>query len=623
MPYAYTLPDLLRPVSDTGEACALVAPSREPLSYRALHEQTAAIHAALRRRSVDRKDRVALVLPNGAEMAAAMVAVASSAVCAPLNPGYGNEEFRFYFADLQPKALVLAAEDRGPARAVAVELGIRCLDVGWDSHRPAGCLVIDGGGAAPGFDQEPPHPDDLSLVLHTSGTTSRPRLVALSHRNLCASARNIARTLQLAPHDRCLNLMPLFHVHGFIAALLASLGAGGSVACCTGYRDDLFLTWLDALKPTWYTAAPSVHQAILSELAHHPAGAAAQRLRFARSSSATLPSSVLHALESALGAPVIEAYGMTEASHQITSNPLPPAERRTGSVGLAAGPSVAIMGDDQRLLPPGATGEVVIRGDNVTAGYAHPDTGCEGAFAAGWFRTGDLGFLDDAGYLYLAGRLKEIINRGGEKVSPFEVDAALQEHDAVLVAVTFGVQHPTLGEDVAAAVVLKEAASATAEEIRASLFGRLAEFKIPSRVVIVEALPFGATGKIQRRDLAARLSTQLQPSYVAPRDATEQEISSLFCTVLGVPAAGVGDNFFALGGDSLRGSQVLSRIRDCMRVNVSILDLFKAPTVEQLAAVVARNRRESEIAALERGIAEVERLSDEEAFRLVRGDPGR
>ena len=623
MPHVHTLQELLQPANDSDEACALVAPFRDPMSYRALREQTATVLGVLRRRDIARTDRVALVLSNGPEMAAATVAVASSAVCAPLNPGYGTEEFRFYLTDLQPKALVLAADDRGAARAVAAELGVRCLDVGWDSDGPAGCLVMDGGGAAPGLDEDSPQPDDVSLVLHTSGTTARPKLVALSHRNLCASARNIARTLRLAPDDRCLNLMPLFHIHGFVAALLASLAAGGSVACCPGYRDGLFLNWLEALKPTWYTAAPSVHQAILSELSHHPAGAAAQRLRFARSSSARLPSSVLQALESALGAPVIEAYGMTEASHQITSNPLPPRERRTGSVGLAAGPSVAIMGEDQRLLPPGATGEVVIRGDNVTAGYAHPDAANEGAFAAGWLRTGDLGFLDDAGYLYLAGRLKDIINRGGEKVSPFEVDAALQQHDAVLAAVTFGVPHATLGEDVAAAVVLKEAASATADEIRASLFGRLAEFKIPSRVVVVEAIPVGATGKIRRKDLAAELSTQLQPSYVAPRDATEQAISSLFCTVLGVASAGAGDNFFALGGDSLRGTQVLSRMRDSMHVNVSILDLFKAPTVEQLAAVVALKRRESEIAALEQSIVEIERLSDEEAFRLVHGDRGR
>ncbi len=590
MPLAHTLQELVHPAKDRDEACALVAPSREPLSYRAFREQTATILAVLRQGNVDRTDRVALVLPNGPEMAAATVAIASSAVCAPLNPSYGQDEFRFYLTDLQPKALVLAADDHGAARAVATELGVRCFDARWDSKGPTGQLEIDGGGAARGHDEEAPHPDNEALVLHTSGTTSRPKLVALSHRNLCASARNIARTLRLAPDDRCLNLMPLFHIHGFVAALLASLGAGGSVACCPGYRDGLFLPWLDALEPTWYTAAPSVHQAILSELARHPPGAAARRLRFARSSSAPLPSSVLQALESALQAPVIEAYGMTEAAHQIASNPLPPAERRTRSVGLAAGPSVEIMGDDQRLLPPGTTGEVVIRGDNVATGYAHSDAANEGAFASGWFRTGDLGFLDDAGYLYLAGRLKEIINRGGEKVSPSEVDEALQEHDAVRLAVTFGVRHATLGEDVAAAIVLKEAARATAEEIRASLFGRLAEFKIPSRVVVVDAIPVGATGKIQRKGLAARLAAQLQPDYVAPRDATEMAVATLFCEVLGINLVGALDNFFALGGDSLRGTQVLTRIRARMHVDISILDLFREPTVAQLAAAIVRSR---------------------------------
>ena len=457
-------------------------------------------------------------------------------------------------------------------------------------------------------------------MLHTSGTTSRPKLVPLTHANLCSSARNVARTLELSPRDRCLNLMPLFHIHGFVAALLASLAAGGSVACCPGYRDGCFLPWLDELQPSWYTAAPTLHQAILDELARRPAGTAARRLRFARSSSAPLPAPVLHALESALQAPVVEAYGMTEAAHQIASNPLPPAERRAKSVGLAAGPSVAIMDEEHRLLAPGASGEIVIRGDNVTAGYVDLAEANAEAFVSGWFRTGDLGFIDPAGYLHLTGRLKEIINRGGEKVSPAEVDEALLEHAAVRAAATFGVHHPTLGQDVAAAVVLNDGAKATADDIRAFLFGRLAEFRIPSRLVVVDTIPVSATGKVRRAGLAERLAGQLRPVHVVPRDAMELDVASMFREVLGATAVGALDNFFALGGDSLRGFQLLTRIRTRMHVDVSILDLFKEPTVARLAAVIARNRQEAERVDLERILGEVESLSEEEAGRLARGD---
>jgi acyl-CoA synthetase (AMP-forming)/AMP-acid ligase II/aryl carrier-like protein len=617
----HTLQGLVYTADDLDDrAAALLAPSREAMSYDALRRQTTAVIAALRHAAVGRQDRVAVVLPNGPEMAAATVAIASGAVCAPLNPGYGEEEFRFCLTDLEPAALLLPADDRGPARAVATALGIRCLDARWASNLPAGSLEIDGGAAPACPNDDPPHPEDVALMLHTSGTTSRPKLVPLSHANLCSSARNIARTLELSPRDRCLNMMPLFHIHGFVAALLASLASGGSVVCTPGYRDGRFLPWLDAWHPTWYTAAPAVHQAILTELAHHPVGAAVGRLRFARSSSAPLPPPALRALESALQAPVIEAYGMTEAAHQIASNPLPPGERRVKSVGFAAGPSVAIMDEERHLLPAGATGEIVIRGDNVTAGYANrPEANAE-TFVAGWFRTGDLGFIDDAGYLYITGRLKEIINRGGEKVSPGEVDDALLEHAAVRVGVTFGVRHATLGEDVAAAVVLKDGATATADEIRSFLFGRLAEFKIPSRVIIVDAIPAGATGKIQRVGLEAKLADRLRIAFVAPRDAYEREVAAVFREVLDVAEIGAFDNFFLLGGDSLRGFQVLARIRARWQVDMSLLDLFRAPSVAQFASALARARKEAATAAFEQVISEVELISEEEARRLVRGD---
>ena len=616
------LPDLLRPAPNRDEsAVALVAPQRTPLTYAALRKQTLAAIATLRHAGVGRRDTVAVVLPNGPELAAVALATASGARCAPLNPSFRAEEFHFYLSDLQPAALLLADTDRGDVRAVAASLAVRCVDVRWTSDSPAGTFALGGVDPKATAGDDLPRPEDIALLLHTSGTTARPKLVPLTHRNLCASATNVARSLALVPGDRCLNMMPLFHIHGLVASLLASLAAGGSVACCPGYRDSQFLAWLDALQPSWYTAAPALHQAVLAELACHPEGAAANRLRFARSSSAPLPATVLRALESALRAPVIEAYGMTEAAHQIASNPLPPAARRPRSVGLPAGPSVAIMDPAQRMLPAGGAGEIVIRGENVTAGYASPREANADTFAAGWFRTGDLGRIDDAGYLYLTGRLKDVINRAGEKVSPAEVDEALLEHPDVRMAAAFSVVHPTMGEDIAAAVVLKDGATSSASDIRAFLFGRLAEFKIPSQVVVVDTLLIGATGKIARGDLEAHLASQLRPAFVAPRDVAEREMATLFGEVLGMPEIGAFDNFFALGGDSLRGVQLLSRIRSQWRVDVPILDLFKEPTVAQLAATATGMRRNNERADLERLLREVEGTPEAEAARALKRDP--
>ncbi len=613
------LPQLLNgALARDSNATAIVAPSRPPLSYEGLRQQIAVTVGALRQAKVGQRDNVAVVLPNGPEMASAVIGVASGAVCAPLNPGYGAEEFRFYLGDLEAKALLLPAHEVGPVRVVADELGVRCLDVRWRPEAPAGCFEVAGIEASTARESDgAPCADDLALVLHTSGTTSRPKIVPLSHANLCNSARNVAQVLQLSNEDRCLGIMPLFHIHGIVAALLASLAAGGSVACTPGYRDGRFLEWLDALHPTWITAVPSMYQAILAELARYPAGAVAKRLRFARSSSAPLAPAVMRELEVALQAPVIEAYGMTEAAHQMASNPLPPGTRKPKSVGIAAGPKVAVMDGEARLLTPGATGEIVIRGDNVTRGYANNAEANAKAYSAGWFRTGDQGYIDTDGYVFLTGRLKEIINRGGEKVSPREVDEALLEHPAVEQAVAFGVHHESLGEDVAAAVVLKPGVDATEDQIRASLFGRLAEFKIPSQLVIVDAIPKGATGKIQRIGLAAKLAQRLKPAFVAPRGATEAQVAGIFAQVLGTREVGALDNFFALGGDSLRGTQVLARVRDRLQADLSILDLFKAPTVAQLATRIDQTRRAAARVALERMLDEVECMSDEEAGRRL------
>jgi acyl-CoA synthetase (AMP-forming)/AMP-acid ligase II len=498
-----TLIDLI--ARHPADAPAIGAPERAPLTFAGLRALIDTTVARLNALGVGRNDRVAIVLPNGPEMAAAFVAVAAGATTAPLNPAYRADEFRFYLEDLNAKALIVQQGDDSPAIAVARELGVAILELKPDTSAPAGTFALDGPRAGDLGDGGAAQADDVALVLHTSGTTSRPKIVPLSHTNIAASARNIGATLRLAPEDRCLNVMPLFHIHGLLAAVSASLAAGASVHCTPGFNALRIFAWFDVVKPTWYTAVPTMHQAILARAARNTEIVGRMKLRFIRSSSSSLPPPVMHALEDLFRAPVIESYGMTEAAHQMASNQLPPGAREAGSVGVAAGPEVAIMDPKGAILPQGATGEVVIRGDNVTKGYENNPQANESAFTNGWFRTGDQGVLDADGFLTITGRLKEIINRGGEKIAPLEVDNVLMEHPAVAQAVTFAMPHDKLGEDVAAAVVLREGAQADEKVLRTFVAEHLADFKVPRRIVILDEIPKGATGKLQRIGLAEKL----------------------------------------------------------------------------------------------------------------------
>jgi acyl-CoA synthetase (AMP-forming)/AMP-acid ligase II len=469
--------------------------------------------AALARRTVEtlnsvgigRGDRVAIVLHNGPEMASSFLCLAAAAATAPLNPGYREKDLEFYLGDLEPKALVLEAGVDSPARATAKKLSIPVLELTADRARGAGWFTLSGGEKGTPARGGMGEKDDPALLLHTSGTTSRPKLVPLLQRNLLASAQHIGRTLAITRDDVCLNIMPLFHIHGLIAATLSSLAAGASVSCTTGFNALRFFHWLDEVRPTWYTAVPTMHQAILARAGRHRDEIARSRLRLIRSSSASLPAPVMLEMEKTFGVPVIEAYGMTEASHQMASNPLPPLARKPGAVGLPAGPDVAILDEDWKVLPRGEVGEVAVRGPNVTPGYeANPEANAK-SFRDGWFRTGDQGVLDEEGYLRLTGRLKEQINRGGEKFSPLEVDEVVASHPAVAQALTFAMPHDKLGEEVAVAVVLREGATATERELHAFCAARLAGFKVPRKVVFLTEIPKGATGKLQRIGLAQKL----------------------------------------------------------------------------------------------------------------------
>ena len=595
-----------------GTRAALFGDGCDPLSHQQLHDQVADAVRALNGLGVGRGDRVAIVLPQGPELALTFLAVAAGATAAPLNPAYVEKEFLFYLEDLSARALILPYGSDLPARAAARALGVPVIEL-IPGGNGTGPLHFSGIARSPVATDGFAEPDDIALILHTSGTTSRPKMVPLTHANLLASARNIGVTLGLQPVDRCLNVMPLFHIHGLVAGLLAPLGVGGSVVCSRSFDAKQFPGWLERWKPSWYSAVPTMHQAILAQAQTLPDLPVPSSLRFIRSSSAALPPPVMAGLEAAFGVPVIESYGMTEAAHQMASNPLPPRTRKPGSVGLAAGPEVAIIDEAGETLASGRTGEVAIRGANVTSGYVNNPAANATAFCNGWLRTGDQGYLDAEGYLFITGRLKELINRGGEKIAPREIDEVLLEYPGVRQAVAFAVPHPSLGEDVAAAVVLKDDSVGCEAALREFALDRLPAFKVPSRIVFVKDVPKGPTGKLQRIGLAEKMAAAMVVAYEAPASEIERLVAATICAALGRETVGRNDNFFSLGGDSLRATQVLIRLQDALGFPIPLPMIFRFPTPALLANKLELIR-ETEIDAL---AEELGKLPPEERARLL------
>jgi acyl-CoA synthetase (AMP-forming)/AMP-acid ligase II len=478
------------------ESTAVILPEAGiRVTYKSLREQVTRMANDLAGSGIRRGDRVATVLPSGLPAVVSFLAASIAGTAAPLNPGYRREEFSFYLEDTAARILLCppdgaeeardAAEGRIQVRAVRMDENgfVRLVDAP-ESH----------GNAAP------PAPDDVALVLHTSGSTGRPKRVPIRHSNLGTSARNIVNTYALSSDDVALCVMPLFHVHGLVASVLSTFLSGGTVVIPSKFNPLSFWRIVRDSHVSWYSAVPTIHQLLLARAGGtRPAGS--ESLRFIRSCSAALPPEMMQSLEHVFGAPVLEAYGMTEATHQMCSNPLPPRVRKPGSVGPGTGVKVSIMDTAGNHLKTGRRGEVVIQGPNVVREYENNPEANAKSFTNGWFRTGDQGFLDEDGYLLLTGRIKELINRGGEKIAPREIDEVLLSHPAVAEAVAFGVPHPTWGEEVAAAVVLRTPEKDSA--ILAYCREHLAEFKCPKKLFIVEKIPRTATGKIQRGAVAA------------------------------------------------------------------------------------------------------------------------
>jgi acyl-CoA synthetase (AMP-forming)/AMP-acid ligase II len=600
-----------RQARERPDAVAIAAPGRLPLTFGRLLSHIDETTMRLRTLGVGRNDCVAIALPNGPEMVAAFLAVASAGICAPLNPACRSNEYEFYFSSLGAKRLIVLSGMDSPAVTVAQNRSIPVTELSPLPQAAAGIFSLRGDTASRSTGDDSAQTTDIALMLHTSGTTSRPKLVLLTHAHLIASAENIAASLQLTAEDRCLNVMPLFHIHGLVGAVLSSLLSGGSVACAPGFDAERFFPWMEELRPTWYTAVPTIHQAALSCAKSHAQILQTRPFRFIRSSSAALNPQLMRGMEDTFHAPVIEAYGMTEASHQIASNPLPPRKRKAGSVGLPTGTEIAVINAIGDLVTAGQVGEIVIRGASVISSYSNDAETDESSFQDGWFKTGDQGYLDADGYLFITGRLKEVVNRGGEKISLREIDEALLEHPQVSQAAAFAMSHPSLGEDIAVAVVSRDNMALTVPMIRHYLAGRLAYFKIPSRIWIVDEIPKNATGKIQRSELTERFSNARNTELALPKSDLETLVAGIYTEVLGIQNISANDNFFALGGDSLKATQVLSRMRAVLQVNLPIATLFRKPTVAELTVeILVRNTPDPK--AIEQALKDLESLSDED-----------
>jgi len=613
----------------TPETNAIIALEYPPLTYLKLIGQINYVVSFFNSIGIGRNDCVATILPNGPEMAVAIVSIASGAILAPLNPAYSIKEFESYFALLKPKAVVVLTGLASNARVAAKGRNISIVEIIPEGEKEAGIFKLAGGmhsnASQPGFSK----PDDIALILHTSGTTSQPKKVPLTQKNLLVSARHVQSALNLTDRDISLNIMPLFHIHGIVAGMLSSLTAGGGVVCVPDFDATEFFQWVKICEPTWYTAVPSMHQSILDRAGKNRDIVEQCRIRFIRSSSSSLPSSIMEGLETMFNVPVIEAYGMTEASHQIASNPLPPKVRKTGSVGLAAGPEIKIMSQTEpAFLSENSVGEIVIHGPNVTSGYLENPDANESSYTDIWFRTGDLGYLDEDGYLFITGRIKEMINRGGEKIAPLEVDEALLACPLVAQAVTFAVPHNRLGEEVAAVVVLNENADAGQKEIQAFVASRLGFFKVPKHIIITDHIPKSATGKLQRIGLAKKLGigkidetfSPTNQSYIAPRTDIEQQMVNIWASVLKISRdeIGVTHNFFHLGGDSILVARSLARIQETFAITISFLDFFNAPTVAGLSQLISEGAsKEPDDELLLKLLSELDGLSDEQAQQLM------
>jgi acyl-CoA synthetase (AMP-forming)/AMP-acid ligase II/thioesterase domain-containing protein/acyl carrier protein len=573
------------------EAPAFVAEGLRPLTYGELVRQMDNVQHKLNAIGFGRDDRIAIVAPNGPALGTLVAGIWSCAAAVPMNPALSVGEFAIYLRDLKVQAVAVRSGWKTPAREAAMQVGLPLIEVECLDGDVAGLIdILPGSGTgAAAARSGPTQLDDVAMVLLTSGTTSHSKTVPATQRQLSIKFGRMAGAFDLTTTDRCLNLMPLFHGHGLHTALGTTLYSGGSMVTLAEFSVEAFFRLLATMEPTWYTGSYTFHHTICAVARDHLPEIEKSNLRFIRTASGHLESKIADQLEAIFRKPVIEGYSCTEAG-RICTNPLPPRKRKRGTVGLPIAAKVAIVGPDWQFLPTGERGEVVVDTSDIFTGYENDPVANSLAFHDGWFRTGDEGFFDNEGYLTLSGRIKDIINRGGEKITPSEVDDALHKHPDIAAAVTFPVPHATLGQDVAAAVVPVKGAVLSDEIVARYLRGKLAPFKVPRRILIVNEIPKGPTGKFSRRMMAEAFGlTEATPTptpvSVEDRPATvlEAKLQRIWAEVLGLEAVGLNDDFFVLGGDSLQAVELFLRIEKEIGRRLPRSVLFEAGTVAKMA----------------------------------------
>lgn len=565
------------------DAVAILALGRTPLTFGGLLDQIDNLRTVLNGCGLGRGDRIAHVGGRGPETAVALLGIASCAVCVPLNSSTPPTEMEKALEETKAKALLVPATTSVEMKSLARQLGIVLLEYSAEDGAPAGRLNIDGRRAAAVTHGGPAAAGDLAYVLRTSGTTSRSKIVPISHRNVVARTAKSRRIFDLRPGDRCLNLMPLCYHHGLNSGLMLPLVAGSAVICPQAFNVDTFFACMREFSPTWYTASFTYHQTILEWLQQRPNALDGHRIRFMRAGSGPLAAHIRTGVEEMVGAPLLEVYGTTETGTVAANSPV--GKRKPGTVGASPDNDLAIMDDDGNLLATGAEGEVVVRGPIVFDGYENDPAANRRAFRGEWYRTGDHGVIDEGGFIKLLGRRDEVINRGGEKIAPREVDDALLAHSAVAEAVSFPVPHATLHQEIAAAVVLRDDAHVTGQELRRFLATRLASFKVPRVILCTAELPKGPTGKLSRKGLAAHFD--LVPSappniHGEARTETQRTLLALWRAALKRSDIGLDDDFFLLGGDSLCAVDLLHTIEQHLQYQLPLNFLMEAPTVRQM-----------------------------------------
>jgi oxalate---CoA ligase len=556
---------------------AAIVQSREAsLTYAMLCRQIEQIGAQLRTAGSSRTSRIGVLLPDGPDLAVAITAIASHAIAVPLNPNLTATELDEQFATLPMDFVAVGPGTEALVRDIARRHQTRMLNLA-EKTRPA-----SGSSAGTAGELDEASADDIAFILRTSGTTARPKLVPVSHRNLIAMAEKVQHWFDLSPDDRCLCVMPLYYAQGLKTTLFVPLILGGSLACPNRASSPDFLAWLAELEPTWYSAGPTHHRSVLERSLAVPPGKLKHKLRFIQSAAAHLPDEVRLGLEAVFGVPVLESYGLSETG-LVAANSVLPGKRKPGTSGVTWRDDTTVMSDAGEALAPRQLGEIVVRGPGIMAGYADDEEANRAAFRDGWFRTGDLGQIDADGFLTIVGRIKELINRGGEKIAPLEIDRALLSHPAVAEASAFPVDHPRLGEDVAAAVVLRAGMRATPLELRQFLQPILTPSKIPRRIFLVAALPKGDTGKVQRRRLSEMFKPGVPHSPSEPCSTLEIDLLAIWRRLLGLRTLDFNDDFFELGGDSLLAMQMLAEAETLIGRPIAPAVLFDAATIRQLA----------------------------------------